>query len=132
MTTIFTRIIRGEIPGTFVHRDDLCVAFMSINPITDGHVLVVPMDEHDHWIDMPEDLNTHLFSVARRISRALHSAFDCERVGLIIAGFEVNHCHVHLIPTRSMDDLSFANASASVPREVLEANARRIAEALNP
>lgn len=132
MTTIFTRIINGEIPGTFVHHDDKSVAFMSINPITDGHLLVVPIEEYDHWIDMPEDLNTHLFSVARRLSQALHSAFACERVGLIIAGFEVNHCHIHLIPTQSMDDLSFSNAAASVPRETLEQNARRIRDALAP
>lgn len=128
MTTIFTRIINGDMPGTFVHRDDRCVAFMSINPITDGHLLVVPVEEYDHWIDMPEDLNAHLFGVARTLSRNIQKAFDCERVGLIIAGFEVNHCHIHLIPTWSMADLSFSNAAATVSRETLETNARRILE----
>lgn len=130
MTTIFTRIILGEIPGTFVHRDDKCVAFMSINPIADGHLLVVPIEEYDHWIDMPVELNEHVFDVARTLSRAMHRAFACERVGLIIAGFEVNHCHVHLIPTMSMNDLNFANAAASVDRGALEDQARRIKEEL--
>lgn len=130
MTTIFTRIIRGEIPGTFVHRDDRCVAFMSINPLTDGHLLVVPIDEYDHWIDMPADLNAHVFDVARTLSRAMHRAFACDRVGLIIAGFEVNHCHLHLIPTKSMQDLDFANAATSVDRDALENHARRIKEEL--
>lgn len=130
MTTIFTRIINGEIPGTFVHRDQHCVAFMSINPITDGHLLVVPIDEYDHWIDMPEPLNTHVFTVARDLSRAMHKAFACERVGLIIAGFEVNHCHIHLIPTWSMADLNFSNAASTVTRATLEKNAGLIVEAL--
>lgn len=130
MTTIFSRIINGEIPGTFVHRDERCVAFLSINPITDGHLLVVPIEEYDHWIDMPDDLNSHVFAVAKRLSEALQRAFACERVGLIIAGFEVNHCHVHLIPTWSMSDLNFSNAAQGVPRETLEQNAQRITDVL--
>ena len=99
MPTIFTRIINGEIPGTFVHRDDRCVVFMSINPMARGHALVVPIDEYDHWIDMPEDLVAHLFAVSHRIGRAQKAAFDCEKVGVIIAGYEVPHTHIHLIPT---------------------------------
>lgn len=130
MTTIFSRIINGEIPGTFVHRDDQCVAFLSINPLSNGHVLVVPIDEVDHWIDLPPALSSHLFSVAHRVSQALAKAFPCERVGLIIAGYEVNHCHIHLIPTHSMHELNFANAAATVSRETLETNAQRIITAL--
>ena len=123
MPTIFTRIIEGSIPGTFVYRDDQCVVFMSINPIADGHVLVVPIQEVDHWVDLPTALASHLFAVSHRMSRALQDAFPCERVGLIIAGYEIDHCHIHLIPTRSMADLSFANAAASVERETLETHA---------
>lgn len=130
MTTIFTRIINGDIPGTFVYRDEACVAFMSINPMADGHVLVVPRDEVDHWVDLSPYLSSHLFEVSHRISRALQKAFPCERVGLIIAGYEVPHCHIHLIPTENMGQLSFANAATTVDREVLEANARRIIDAL--
>jgi len=130
MTTIFTRIIRGDIPGTFVHRDGESVSFMSINPISDGHLLVVPIAEVDHWTDMPVDLSAHLFAVAHRLGSALRTAFACERVGLIVAGFEVDHCHLHLIPANSMADLSFANAAPTVDRSVLEANAERIRRAL--
>lgn len=130
MTTIFTRIINGDIPGTFVYRDDLCVAFLSINPLADGHVLVVPIEEVDHWIDLSPSLNAHLFDVSRRISRALSTAFPCERVGLMIAGYEINHCHIHLVPTQSMHDLNFANAAASISRDDLEAHASRIISAL--
>lgn len=130
MTTIFTRIIEGEIPGTFVWRDDVCVAFMSINPIATGHVLVVPKAEVDHWIDLPNDVAAHLFEVAGTIARAQQRAFRPARVGLIIAGFEVPHTHVHVIPTNDMADLSFDNAQASVGRDELEDAAARIREEL--
>ena len=130
MTTIFTRIIDGEIPGTFVHRDDECVVFMSINPLADGHVLVVPIEEHDHWIDVPADLSRHLFDTARRVGRALAAAFPCERVGLVIAGYEVNHCHIHLVPTSSMRELDFSRAATSIDRALLEEHAGRIVAAL--
>lgn len=130
MTTIFTRIIRGDIPGTFVHRDEKCVSFMTINPITDGHLLVVPITEIDRWTDLPTELSSHLFSVAHRLGNALRTVFACERVGLIIAGFEVDHCHLHLVPANSMADLSFANAAVSVDRAVLESHADRIRTAL--
>ena len=131
MTTIFTRIINREIPGTFVLEDDLCVAFMSINPLADGHVLVIPRAEVDHWIDLPSDLSAHLFAVSHRISNALAAAFPCERVGMIIAGYEVNHCHIHLVPTTDMSQLDFRNAARTVERERLEANAARIIAALD-
>ncbi len=130
MSTIFTRIIAGEIPGTFVWRDDRCVAFMSINPIAHGHALVVPIDEIDHWLDAPADLVAHLFEVTRVIGIAQQAAFDCERVGVIVAGYEVPHTHVHVIPTRSMADVSFANAAASADRDQLEAAADAIREQL--
>lgn len=126
MTTIFTRIIEGEIPGTFVHRDDVAVAFMTINPITDGHVLVVPIAEVDQWTDLSPELSRHLFHLATRIGNAQKRAFGCERAGLIIAGYEVPHCHLHVIPTNSLADLSFANAAPSVERTLLETNAARI------
>ena len=126
MTTIFTRIINGDIPGTFVSRDDRCVAFMSINPMAPGHVLVVPVDEIDHWIDAPAHLTAHLFEVTRRIGVAQRAAFGCERVGVIIAGYEVPHMHIHVIPTDDMGQLSFANAAAHVDPGELEAAAAAI------
>ncbi len=130
MTTIFSRIIAGEIPGTFVYRDDRCVAFMSINPLARGHVLVVPVAEIDHWIDAPSELIGHLFDVSQRIGRAQKQAFDCERVGVIIAGYEVPHAHIHVIPTDHMGQLSFDNAAATVDRDDMEAAAAAIREAL--
>lgn len=126
MSTVFSLIIKGDIPGTFVYRDHMCVAFMSINPITNGHVLVVPIEEVDHWIDMSTELSQHMFAVSNRISIALAKAFPCERVGLMIAGYEINHCHIHLIPTTSINDFNFAHAAAKVDREILEEYANKI------
>lgn len=131
VTTIFSRIISGQIPGTFVHRDDLCVAFMSINPMAVGHALVVPIEEVDHWVDCAPELSAHLFSISHRIGLAQRNAFDCDRVGLIIAGYEVPHAHIHLIPTTNMGQLSFANAAASVDPADLEAAAASIRAALS-
>jgi histidine triad (HIT) family protein len=130
MATIFSRIIDGELPGTFVWKDDRAVAFLSINPINTGHVLIVPRQEVDHWIDLDEDLARHLMDVAHAIGKAQQRAFNPARVGLMIAGFEVPHCHVHVIPTEGMHHLDFANAAASVDPEELEQAAARIRAAL--
>jgi histidine triad (HIT) family protein len=130
MATIFTRIIDGEIPGTFVHRDESCVAFMSVNPLARGHVLVVPIEEVDHWIDASPALVGQLFDLAHRVGRAQQQAFQCSRVGLIVAGYEVPHAHIHVVPTNDMAELSFANAAASVDRDDLEAAAAAIRAAL--
>jgi len=128
--TLFTRIIQGQIPGTFVYRDDLCVAFMTINPITAGHVLVVPIDEVDEWTDLSSELRSQLFKVAAQIGEAQKMAFKCERIALIIAGFEVPHCHLHLIPSNSMADLNFENAVTSANRDDLEQSSTLIIDEL--
>ena len=126
MPTIFTRIIDGEIPGTFVWRDDRCVAFLSINPLAHGHALVVPIEEVDHWIDAPAELAAHLFEVARVIGVAQQRAFEPERIGVIVAGYEVPHTHIHVVPTDDMRQLTFANAAASVDPAELERAAESI------
>ncbi|MDN5877898.1 MAG: HIT family protein, partial [Brevibacterium sp.] len=82
MATIFTKIINGEIPGTFVYQDDVCVAFLDVAPMTEGHVMVVPREEISHWIDADQDLLNHLMVVARQVGRAQQEAFACERIGM--------------------------------------------------
>ena len=130
MATIFTRIIEGRIPGTFIWKDDQCVVFMSINPMAHGHALVVPREEVDHWVDASPELTEHLFAVTRIIGVAQRQAFGCDRVGVIIAGYEVPHTHIHVIPTSDMSQLSFANAASSIDRESLESSAEKIRVAL--
>lgn len=126
MATVFTRIIEGEIPGTFVWRDDRCVVFMSINPLRTGHALVVPLAEIDHWLDCPDDLRDHLFAVAQKVGRAQQAAFSPTRIGLMIAGLEVPHLHVHVVPIDGMHDMDFANAASSIDRDELESAAEAI------
>ena len=99
---------------------------MSINPTARGHVLVVPLEEVDHWIDAPVDLAGHLFAVAHVLGQAQQRAFSPARIGLLIAGYEVPHTHIHVIPTTSMAELSLANAAASVDPGELEAAATAI------
>ncbi|MBM3730132.1 MAG: HIT family protein [Actinobacteria bacterium] len=126
MTSVFTRIIKGELPGTFVHRDDDLAVFMTINPISPGHALVVPVAEVDQWTDVDPRIRTRLFDVAHAVGAAQKKAFFCHRVALIIAGFEVPHCHVHVIPANDMGDVSFANAAAHVDPEELRRHAQAI------
>jgi histidine triad (HIT) family protein len=130
MSTLFTRIIDGELPGRFVWRDDRCVAFLSINPIQPGHTLVVPIAEVDQWTDLPADLAEHLMRVSHVIGQIQMDVFGPARVGLVIAGFEVPHCHVHVIPTRSMADLDFHNAVQDPDPTSLDDAADRLRAAL--
>jgi len=130
MPSIFTKIITGEIPGTFVWRDDGCVAFLSTAPMKPGHTLVVPRDEVDHWIDLEPDLVRHLFTVARTIGRAQDRAFRPRRVGVMIVGDEVPHAHIHVVPIDSAGELSFAGADSNATPEDLEAAADRLRTAL--
>ena len=130
MSSVFTLIIKGDLPGAFVWEDDRCVAFMSINPISHGHTLVVPRDEVDQWIDVPSDLQQHLFEVAKKIGVAQKQAFGSLRIGMVIAGFEVPHMHIHLIPTNTMSDMDFSLASDSVDPADLKEAAESIISAL--
>lgn len=114
MSTVFTKIITGDLPGRFVWADDRAVGFLSINPLAPGHTLVVPRAEVDHWTDADPDLAAHLHAVAHAIGRAVRAVWDPPRVGLIVAGFEVPHLHLHVFPAVSMATFDFANAAASV------------------
>jgi diadenosine tetraphosphate (Ap4A) HIT family hydrolase len=129
MSTLFTKIINGDLPGRFVYRDDMCVAFLTIAPICPGHTLVVPRLEGDHWIDLPDELAGHLAIVARKIGAAQMAAFEAERISLIIAGLEVPHTHLHVLPITSEADIDFRKANAAVDPAELDkaANALRAA-----
>jgi histidine triad (HIT) family protein len=130
MATLFTSIINGDIPGRFVWRDDRAVVFLTIAPIRPGHALVVPIEEVDHWIDLDPDLASHLMLVAREVGRAQQAAFEPERIGLIVAGLEVPHTHLHLIPIDSEGDLSFSKADHSPDPAALDDAAERLRAAL--
>ena len=130
MRTIFTRIIDGELPGTFLWRDPECVAFLSIDPVQPGHTLVVPRVEVDEWTDLDPALAAQLMVVAQTISRAVRRAFTPIRVGLLIAGLEVPHTHLHVIPIHDGEgDLHLDRGRRASP-EALEDSAQRLRAAL--
>ena len=130
MPSVFTRIIEGELPGRFVWRDEHVVAFLSIAPLSPGHVLVVPVEEVDHWLDLSDELWARVSEVALHVGRAIGDAFAPPRVAQIVAGFEVPHVHVHVFPAADLDALSFANADPSPRAEDLDDAAERIRSAL--
>ncbi len=130
MSTLFTKIIQGDIPGRFVWRDDDVVVFLTIAPMAAGHVLVVPVVEVDHWIDLEPAIAMRCMAVAQTIGKAQMAAFAPRRVGLIVAGLEVPHTHLHVIPIDAESDLSFAKAEPSTPAEALDEAAARLRDAL--
>ena len=123
-------IINGELPGRFVWKDERCVAFLSINPMAAGHTLVVPRDEVDHWIDLEPDLMQHIMEVSRKIGVALNIGFKPAKVGMMIAGLEVPHAHIHLVPMAGMHDLDADSADLAPNPDDLDAAADRIRAAL--
>ncbi len=130
MATVFTMIINGEIPGRFVWRDDRVVAFLTIAPLSPGHVLVVTVDEVEHWIDLEPELLDHLMSVSQTIGRAVDRAFAPAKVGVMIAGLEVPHVHVHVVPMMGEGDLNFSRADSNPSDASLDDAADRIRHAL--
>nr|MDT0664198.1 HIT family protein [Micromonospora sp. DSM 115978] len=130
MTTLFTKIIQRELPGRIVYEDDDCVAFLTIAPIRPGHTLVVPRSEVDHWIDLPDDLLRSLWSAAGVVGRAVDAAFKPRRVAALLAGLEVPHVHIHLIPIASEREIDFGLADPNAEPAALDAAAERIRQAL--
>lgn len=130
MGTLFTRIIAGEVPGRFVWKDERCVAFLTIAPLSPGHTLVVPRAEVDHWLDLDPALAAHLMTVAQSIGKGMQLAFKPTKVGLIIAGLEVPHVHLHAVPIRGLQDLNFANQDTNAKAEDLDSAAERLRAAL--
>jgi histidine triad (HIT) family protein len=130
MASVFTMIINGDLPARFVWKDERCVAFLSINPLAPGHTLVVPLEEVDHWIDLDTDLMVHLVDVSRKIGKALDLGFKPSRVALLIAGLEVPHAHLHVVPIDGMHDLDADNANLAPNPDDLDAAADRVRAAL--
>lgn len=130
MASVFTKIINGELPGRFVHEDEDVVAFLTIAPITQGHTLVVPRAEIDQWQDVDPAAFTKVNAVAQRIGQAVCKAFGAERAGLIIAGMEIPHLHLHVFPAHSLTDFSFANADPNPSPESLDEAQAKIKAAL--
>jgi histidine triad (HIT) family protein len=128
--SIFTRIIDGEIPGRFIWRDDTVVAWIDIRPLAPGHSLVVPIAEIDRWTDLPVDTAAHAMRVAHAVANAQLTVWPAARAGLMIAGFEVPHVHVHVFPTDGMHNFDFRTANTNASADSLDDAMRRLREAL--
>lgn len=109
MATIFTRIIKGEIPCYKVAENENYFAFLDINPLKAGHTLVVPKQETDYVFDLDDEKLTGLIIFSKRVAAGIKAAFPCNRIGIAILGLEVPHAHVHLVPMDSMEDINFKN-----------------------
>jgi diadenosine tetraphosphate (Ap4A) HIT family hydrolase len=130
MASVFTQIINGELPGRFVYEDDDIVAFLTIAPMTNGHTLVVPRAEIDQWQDVdPETLNK-VMAVAQLIGKAVCKAFGAQRAGVIIAGLEVPHLHVHVFPAYNLTDFGFAHVDHNPSQQSLDEAQAKIKDAL--
>ncbi|MFT4042104.1 MAG: HIT family protein [Gordonia sp. (in: high G+C Gram-positive bacteria)] len=130
MSSVFTKIINAELPGRFVWKDDVAVAFLTIEPVTAGHVLVVPREEVDHWEQIDTATFAHLSDVSQKIGRAVKQAFGAPRIGLLIAGFEVPHVHIHVFPAVSMAAYDLSHVRRDVPAAELDGDADTIRGAL--
>ena len=109
MASIFTRIINGEIPSYKIYEDDQYFAFLDINPLTEGHTLIIPKKEIDYIFDLENDLLSGMMIRAKEIACAIEKAIPCKRIGVVVLGLEVPHAHIHLVPLHSEGDINFSN-----------------------
>ncbi len=126
MASLFTKIIQGEIPAHKVAEDDKHLAFLDINPVAKGHVLVIPKQEVDYIFDMEQEDYTALMAFAHKIAPAIKKAVPCKKVGVAVVGLEVPHAHVHLVPINQIDDLSFTKPKLKPGHEELAETAAQI------
>ena len=130
MSSVFTKIINGELPGRFVYEDDEVVAFLTIQPMTQGHTLVVLRAEIDQWQDVDAETFNKVMGVAQLIGKAVCKAFGADRAGVIIAGLEVPHLHVHVFPAYNLTDFGFANIDRNPSEESRDEAQAKIKHAL--
>lgn len=125
MSTVFTKIIEGEIPSYKIAESKCCYAFLDINPLAKGHTLVIPKKEVDYLFDLEDDLYTELFSFAKKVGMAIENAVDCKRIGVIVFGLDVPHAHIHLIPINKASEMNFSSSKLKLdPKEFQEIAAK--------
>lgn len=130
MASIFTRIVKGEIPCYKICEDDNYLAFLDINPLVKGHTLVIPKREIDYLFDLDDELLAGMTIFAKEVAHAIGRVIDCKRVGVVVLGLEVPHAHIHLIPINSLYDTEFSRPKLKLTTEELEQIAEKIRKAL--
>ncbi len=128
MTTIFTKIINGEIPCYKVAENEKFLAFLDINPLYEGHTLVVPKQEINYYFDLPDDLMAAMNIFAKKVAKAIKKSITCERIGVAVVGLEVPHAHIHLIPINKVYDISFAKPRVKFTSDEFQAIADKISQ----
>lgn len=131
MASVFSRIVSGEIPSWKVAEDEHFYAFLDINPLVEGHTLVIPKKEVDYLFDLDEETYTGLWQFAARVAAAVRAAVPCKRVGVAVLGMEVPHAHIHLVPLRSEGDMDFRKEKQQLSPERFAEIAGAIAAAFN-
>ncbi len=126
MSTIFSKIISGEIPAYKVAENDTFLAFLDISPLKAGHTLVIPKQEIDYIFEVPDTLLGDMMVFAKAVALKIEKVIPCERIGVCVIGLEVRHAHIHLIPMNSISDMNFARPKLSLPAEEMESIADRI------
>ena len=129
MASIFTRIVEGEIPSYKIAESDDCYAFLDINPLARGHVLVIPKREVDYFFDLDDELYNTLFSFAKKVGKAIETVIKCKRIGLIVFGLDVPHAHIHLIPINKSSEMSFSSPKVQLSQEEFQEIAQKINDA---
>ena len=129
MASIFTKIVRGEIPAFKVAESDTYLAFLDVNPLAKGHVLVIPKREVDYIFDIPDEELSGLIVFAKSVARKMEKVIRCKRIGIAVIGLEVPHTHVHLIPLQSVEDINFSRPKLSFSNQEMEGIAKSIREA---
>ena len=126
MASVFTQIIKGEIPSYKIAENNNCFAFLDISPLAKGHTLVVPKKEVDYIFDMEDEIHKELWHFSKQISKAIEKAVPCKRIGVAVIGLEVPHAHIHLIPINKVSDMNFAMPKLSFSKEEMEETAAAI------
>lgn len=120
MSSIFTKIINGEIPSYKIAEDEKCYAFLDISPLAEGHTLVVPKQEVDYIFDLEDELLSHLHLFAKKVAKAMKEVIECEKIGMAVIGLDVRHTHIHLVPLKEVGDLNFARPKLELSKERMQ------------
>ncbi len=128
METIFTKIIKGDIPSYFIAENEHCYAFLDISPVAKGHVLVVSKLQNDYLFDLQDDILTEMILFSKKVALAIQEAIPCQRVGVAVIGLEVPHTHIHLIPISNDNDLDFTKPRLAIAKEEMERIAKSISK----
>lgn len=126
MASVFTKIVKGEIPSYKVAETEHCLAFLDIFPLVEGHTLVIPKMEIDNLFDLPDPVYSELWSLSKRVAQSIGKAYPCIKVGVAVVGLEVPHAHIHLMPINSIGDINFTRKKLQLSPEILESSRQKI------